>query len=106
MVNSFNNVLFRHRWHNNFTACGKQTQMTQREVQAHDNTTWVCVQALSGVSAGQDQIENKIQDDHGNVPVVCTPSGGAQTVRIQLPKDWLDATSDENLLAEIRKQRS
>ena len=80
--------------------------MKQREVQAPDNTTWVCVQALSGVSTGQDEIESKIQDHHGNVPVVCTPSGGAQTVRIQLPKDWLDATSDENLLAEIKKQQS
>jgi hypothetical protein len=80
--------------------------MKQREVQAPDNTTWVCVQALSGVSTGQDQIENKIQDDNGNVPIVCTPSGGAQTVRIQLPKDWLEATSDEKLLAEISKQQS
>lgn len=79
--------------------------MKQREVQASDNTTWVCVQALSGISNGQDQIENKIQDHDGNVPVVCTPSGGAQTVRIQLPKDWLDATPDEILLGEIKKQR-
>ena len=34
--------------------------------------------------------------------VVCTPSGGAQSVRIELPGDWEQQTSDEELLAMIQ----
>jgi hypothetical protein len=60
------------------------------------------VQALSGVSAGQDQIENKIQDDDGNVPVVCTPSGGAQTVRIRCRYIRIDVLPHYSFVCYIR----
>jgi hypothetical protein len=36
--------------------------------------------------------------------VVCTPSGGAQSVRIELPGDWEQKISEEQLLDMIRSR--
>jgi hypothetical protein len=35
--------------------------------------------------------------------VVCTPSGGAHSVRLDLPDDWESGLSDEDLAARIRR---
>jgi hypothetical protein len=78
--------------------------MKQREVQDSDNTRWVCVEALSAITESRKDIEEKIQDSNGNVTVVCTPSGGAQTVRLQLPPDWLENTPDAELLKKIENK--
>jgi hypothetical protein len=79
--------------------------MKQREVQDGDNTKWVCVEALSGITETRKDIEAKTQDENGNVTVVCTPSGGAQTVRLQLSSDWTESISDEALLQEIANNK-
>ena len=34
--------------------------------------------------------------------VVCTPSGGAASVEMELPAGWDESLSDEDLLREIR----
>ena len=76
--------------------------MKQREVTSQDNTTWTCVQAYAGVeSAAAEEAVEKSESDEGTVPVVCTPSGGAQTVRLELAKDWLDNLSDDELKQAI-----
>lgn len=81
--------------------------MTQREVQDEENTTWTCVQALSGLSGqAAEEAAARIESEAGTVPVVCTPSGGAQSVRLELPKDWHEALSDEDLLKAIEQLRS
>ncbi|HEY0653248.1 MAG TPA: hypothetical protein VGD65_08965 [Chryseosolibacter sp.] len=79
--------------------------MKQREVQDQNNTKWVCVEALSGLADNSEDVKEKIQDKDGNVPVVCTPSGGAQTVRIHVGENWIDALSDAELLDEITKHQ-
>jgi hypothetical protein len=79
--------------------------MKQREVLDKNNTKWVCVEALSGLSDNSAEVADKIQDKNGNVPVVCTPSGGAQTVRINVSSDWNDSLSDEELLNQITKNQ-
>lgn len=79
--------------------------MKQREIQDQNNTKWVCVEALSGLSDNSSEVAEKIQDKNGNVPVVCTPSGGAQTVRINVSSDWDEKLSDEELLAAIGKNQ-
>lgn len=79
--------------------------MKQREVQDQNNTRWVCVEALSGITEGRKEIEEKVQDENGRVTVVCTPSGGAQTVRLQLASDWVNTVSDDKLLQEIAQQQ-
>lgn len=80
--------------------------MTQREVTDSENTTWTCVQAYGTLSKeNADKAAELTEDTNGEVTVVCTPSGGAQTVRLQLPKDWLESVSDEELVKQITAQQ-
>ncbi|UOQ54266.1 hypothetical protein [Hymenobacter cellulosivorans] len=77
--------------------------MKQREVTTPDNTQWTCVQAYSAVNSdAADKAATLSETDTGGVPVVCTPSGGAQTVRLELEKDWLDNLSDKELAQAIQ----
>ena len=77
--------------------------MTQREVSDENNTTWTCVQAYAGLDKEASEKATALSEHaNGTVPVVCTPSGGAQSVRLALSKDWLDGVSDEELLTEIK----
>jgi hypothetical protein len=76
--------------------------MKQREVTDKNNTAWTCVQAYASMSGDTaDKAVELSESDEGTVPVVCTPSGGAQTVRLELEKDWFDALSDEELVQAI-----
>ncbi|WP_207495980.1 hypothetical protein [Aridibaculum aurantiacum] len=74
--------------------------MAQREVTGTDNTKWTCVQAFSG--SGNEELAEKAKERNGTgkVDVVCTPSGGAQSVRLQLEDDW-EQLSDEVLVKQI-----
>ena len=81
--------------------------MTQREVTDSENTTWTCVQAYGTLSKeNADKAAELTEDTKGEVTVVCTPSGGAQTVRLQLPKDWMDSVTDEELVQQIKVQKN
>lgn len=76
--------------------------MKQREVQAEDGTRWTCVQALGGVEGEvAEAAAERVEGDDGKVPVVCTPSGGAETMRVRLAAGWEETVSDEALLAAI-----
>jgi hypothetical protein len=80
--------------------------MTQREVTDQENLTWTCVQAYAGLDTKAAEKATELTEaQDGTVTVVCTPSGGAQTVRLQLPANWLKETSDEDLVAQISKTR-
>jgi len=81
--------------------------MQQREVTDQENTNWVCVQAFGGLSKeAAEEAADKVESADGKVPVVCTPSGGAQTVRLQLNRDWLKSLSDEQLRDAIGAARA
>ncbi|MCB2379997.1 hypothetical protein LGH70_20550 [Hymenobacter sp. BT635] len=76
--------------------------MKQREVTASDKTQWTCVQAYAAMDTDTaDKAASLSETEDGGVPVVCTPSGGAQTVRLELAKDWLDTLTDEELTNAI-----
>ncbi|WP_026464611.1 hypothetical protein [Adhaeribacter aquaticus] len=76
--------------------------MKQREVQAEDGTRWTCVQAYAGLNHTEENEEAAtVGANDDKRTVVCTPSGGAQTVRLELPANWEEAYSDEELLQEI-----
>jgi hypothetical protein len=78
--------------------------MKQREVQDSNNVKWQCVEAFSGGSKEMHRKASMIsKNEEGEVEVVCTPSGGAQTVRLQLQPNWIQSLTDEQLLAEIIK---
>ena len=77
--------------------------MKSREVTDKNNTRWTCVQAFTGTEGDAaleaTRLTEKSQD---KVEVICTPSGGAQTVRLQLDKAWTEAISDEALVEAIQ----
>lgn len=78
--------------------------MDQREVTDKDNLTWTCVQAYAGLEgASAEKAAELSETDAGKVTVVCTPSGQAQTVRLEVAKDWLDSLSDEELVRQIEQ---
>ncbi|QNP54053.1 hypothetical protein H9L05_07770 [Hymenobacter qilianensis] len=76
--------------------------MKQREITDESNTAWTCVQAYAGLDSKTAEQATKLAEaQDGTVTVVCTPSGGAQTVRLELDKDWLEELSDEELTTAI-----
>ena len=80
--------------------------MIQRDVRDAEGTTWTCVQALSSAAgpAAEDAAE-QLADAEGAVAVVATPGGGAQSVRLELPKGWAESASDDDLLGAIAAAR-
>ena len=80
--------------------------MEQREVQDDDDVRWTCVQALGGLHGdAAERAADRLESEEGTVPVVCTPSGGAQSVRVELPRDWLESVDDDALLRAIAAAR-
>jgi len=74
-----------------------------RDVTDADGTTWTCIQAFAGLGADADKTEAaRVDGAPDQVHVVCTPSGGAKSVRVQLPEAWEQELSDEELLQTIR----
>lgn len=83
---------------------------TPRDVQDRDGITWTLAQALAGASGehaeASDEAAGRLTESDGTVPVVATPSGGARTVRLELPAGWAASMSDDELLAALREARS
>jgi hypothetical protein len=75
--------------------------MKEREVQDGENIRWKCVQAFAGTNGEAAKAAQNMTENDDTVEVVCTPSGGAQTVRLQLPRNWTDDTTDEDLVRQI-----
>lgn len=75
--------------------------MDEREVQDADGTTWRCTQAFAGLQDA-DQAQDAARTGDGKVQVVCTPSGGARSVRVELPESWREKLPDQALLEAIR----
>lgn len=77
----------------------------ERVVNDKDGITWTCIQAFTGLS---DQTEHQeaaqVKGQEDTYWIVCTPSGGAQSVRLKLSGDWETSYSDEALLHEIKSQ--
>ena len=81
--------------------------MKQREVTDSENIRWTCVQAYAGMEGKVSEKTVELSENNdGKVPVVCTPTGGAQSVRIELNKDWEDQLSDEELANSISQSRN
>ncbi len=75
--------------------------MRQKEVTDKNNTRWTCVQAYGGLSEKNVEKATELTEDReGEITVVCTPSGGAQTVRLKLKENW-EEMPDEELLEAI-----
>ncbi|MEG3891816.1 hypothetical protein QT973_15465 [Microcoleus sp. Z1_A1] len=77
-----------------------------REVTDSEGIVWSCVEAYSGIS---DKPENRekaqVKGSDDAYWVVCTPAGGAKSVRLRLEGDWENSCSDEALLSSIETQQ-
>ena len=71
-----------------------------REVTDGEGTTWSCVEAYAGLSEVGKSDAARVEGTD-RYRVVCTPSGGATSVELQLPGGWDESLSDEELLREI-----
>lgn len=78
----------------------------EREITDRNGITWKCVQAYSGLSDFEEnQDAAKVKGEEDTYWVVCTPSGGAKSVRLKLEGQWETSYSDEMLLSEIQAQQ-
>ncbi len=74
-----------------------------REATDANGITWTCIQAFAGLGNDPEKMDAARVDGAGDqVHVVCTPSGGAKSVRLELPGDWEKSLSDDSLLRAIR----
>lgn len=81
-------------------------RMKQREVRDADDVRWVCVQAHGGSTPeAADAAAEHIEEEDGTLPVICTPTGGARSVRLSLPRGWEESMSDEALLHALSSAR-
>ena len=80
-----------------------------REVTDGDGVRWSCVQAYAGLAQSAEEAGNqdaaRVDGAQNRFRVVCTPSGGAQTAELELPGDWEEALSDDDLVEEIGRAR-
>ena len=77
-----------------------------REVTDAEGITWSCIQVYAGLSDDtQKQEADQVDDAKDTYWVVCTPSGGAKSVRLELQGEWETSYSDEALLEEIAAQQ-
>ena len=76
-----------------------------RDVTGADGISWSCVEAYAGLSGeGGNEAAARAAEGDG-LAVVCTPSGGAKSVRLELPAGWEKSLDDEQLLREIESHR-
>lgn len=78
-----------------------------REVTDADGIKWTCIQAFAGLGKDKEKTEAaRVEGASNRFHVACTPSGGAKSVRLEMPGDWEKALSDEALVSAIQKQRA
>lgn len=77
-----------------------------RDVTDEEGTVWNCVQAYAGLNGDAgEKAEAAVAGGGDLVRVVATPSGGAQTIRLELKNDWETSASDEEILDKIKEKR-
>jgi len=73
-----------------------------RELTDAEGTVWTCVQAFAGLGNDPDKIKAaRVDGADDRVNVVCTPAGGAQSVRVELPVGWEEAP-DKQILDAVQ----
>jgi len=74
------------------------------DVTTSDGTSWNCVEAYAGLATSTPDADKAkaVSAGGGQVDVIATPSGGAQTVRLKLPANWETAVSEAELSKAIK----
>jgi hypothetical protein len=78
-----------------------------REIRDEEGTVWNCVQAYAGLNGDNEEKAEaaSVEGAEDLVQVIATPSGGAQTIRLELKSDWEESLSDEEILDKIREKQ-
>lgn len=76
-----------------------------REVTDAEGIAWECVEAYAGLSDQGKSDAARVEGADERFRVVCTPSGGAKSVELELPGGWEESMSDDDLLKEIGARR-
>ncbi len=71
-----------------------------REVTDGEGTTWSCIEAYAGLSEDGKSDAARVEGTD-RYRVVCTPSGGAASVTLELAAGWDERMADDALLREI-----
>ncbi len=78
-----------------------------REISDADGITWSCIQAFAGLGNSPEKVDAaRVEGREELVHVACTPSGGAQSVRVELPDGWEESVPDDVLLKKIHTRLS
>ena len=77
-----------------------------REITDADGITWSCIQAFAGLGNDPDKTDAARVNGSDQLRVVCTPSGNAASVRLELPHGWEARMPDGDLLQAIHNQLS
>lgn len=74
-----------------------------RDLTDADGIAWSCVQAFAGLGGGADKTDAaRVRGSDDRLHVICTPSGAARSVRLELPEAWEAELTDEQLVGAIR----
>lgn len=75
-----------------------------REIDNGEGITWTCAEAYAGLGGGGGDAA-RVDGAEGELyRVICTPSGGARSVELELPAGWEDGVSDDDLLRQIEQK--
>ena len=75
-----------------------------REITDEEGITWSCIQAFAGLGNDPEKTDAARVNGSDRLRVVCTPSGGAASIRLELQEGWEAGMPDGDLLQEIQKQ--
>ena len=76
-----------------------------REITDHEGIVWTCIQAFAGLGNDPEKVDAaRVGGSTDRYHVVCTPSGGSRSVRLELPGGWEEESSDEEILTAIRSE--
>ena len=75
-----------------------------REITDDNGVTWSCIQAFAGLGNDPEKRDAARVDGSDRLRVVCTPSGGAASIRLELGDGWEAGIPDGDLLHAIQKQ--
>ena len=75
-----------------------------REITDDNGITWSCIQAFAGLGNDPEKTDAARVSGSDRLRVVCTPSGGAASIRLELRDGWEAGMPDGDLLQAIQKQ--
>ncbi len=74
-----------------------------REVTDASGTKWTCIQTFAGLGVDAEKTRAaRVDGATDRFRVVCTPSGDAKSVQVELPGNWEADLPDDDLAEVIR----